>query len=123
MSGIPPIQPNPGFSNYPREMYPPPSGGYSRPPGIHLEAIAGAWQVIQADLGGWVVLTLCVSAIVGIINIPLTLFGNFLAYGNLLGIHEPSLNLGPALESFAISLVAGLITAPVHVGFQWAALK
>lgn len=61
MSQIPPIQPPPGYSNYPRSSYG--SGSYQRPPGVNFDSISRAFTLAQANLGTWVVTMLVCGAL------------------------------------------------------------
>jgi len=123
MSGLPPIQPPSGFSNYPRTGGSPSGGLYTRPPGIYFDYILTAWQIIQADLGNWVLMSFLTGIVTQVISVPFTFLGNFIAYGDLLGMSRVGFDLGKYLLATAIGLIGAFAAYPIHTGMMMAGLK
>ncbi|MDR3690660.1 MAG: hypothetical protein P4L46_14880 [Fimbriimonas sp.] len=121
MSDIPPPPyNNPGFSNYPRSGFIP--GEPSRPPGIYFDYISEAWRLVSSNLSTWVLSTLIFFGITYGVNIPLSLVGNYVAYGSVLGATRTPTIPG-ILTSFAIEILGIFITYPIQAGMLNMALR
>jgi hypothetical protein len=108
MSQIPPGSPwqqPPGYSNYPRASQSP--DPYGRPPGIYFDTIGMAWNLVQANLGTWVLSVLVAGIIMITISVGFSFGANLLLYGGLFYQGPPSIT--PYITGQLVSLVPNLI--------------
>ena len=132
MSDIPPPpQHFSGYSNYPRAQFTPVPP--DRPPGVYFDYIGKAWNMVNTNLGTWILATLILFGITYGVNIPLSLLGNFVAYGSPLGMGfsgagQPGAGQTfPSMTqigiSFGFTFLSVFISYPLQAGMLNMALK
>jgi hypothetical protein len=78
----PPPLPNPGTSNY----YRPGSVTGPQLPGpakVSFDSIEVAWNLTKSDYGTWIPAFLLMALLVSLVNVPISLLSNYIAYGSL----------------------------------------
>ena len=108
----------PPYASYPRQNYQ--TSPYGRPPGVYIEAIGDAWNLVKSDLTTWVAASLIFFVVAGAmyaVTLALVVFlllgGNMFATlptetGEMIAYQLKSLVLSLPLVAVLHTLIAGL---------------